>query len=327
VIENLYSVTKGEIKNLCFEREEYWIKYYKDNGYSLYNMTNGGDDVLEKKFPERAVIQYDLFCNEVARFNSISEAADITGINHSDISECCLKNGKIFCTNNCIWRYTEEPLSDTEIFELNNRYKGVCQYDFDGNLLNTFYRPRDAVIYVNLNGGKVIEGNIIYCMKGKVKSAGGYIWRYRSDPFDKYPLPKLIRKVEQHALNGDLIAIYNHCVDAEKKTGIDSSCINQCCLGNAQMAGNYIWCYEGDNYNTNIKFKEKPVDRYDLYGNYIDSFSSITDASEKLNINYSSISSVCRGFNKTGGGYIWRYRNDPINTYKYDIKRGGDNVA
>ena len=154
-IDTLYSDTKGEIKNLCMDREAYWIKYYKDNGYILYNMTNGGDDVLEKKFPERSVIQYDLFCNELSRYNSISEAEDATGINHSDISECCSKKGKIYSTGNYIWRYTEEPLSDDEILELNNRYKGVCQYDFDGNLLNTFYRIKDAANYLNSIGIKI----------------------------------------------------------------------------------------------------------------------------------------------------------------------------
>ena len=93
------------------------------------------------------------------------------------------------------------------------------------------------------------------------------------------------------------------------------------------MAGNYLWCYEGDNCNTEIKFKERPVDRYSLNGQYMDSYSSIKEASEKLNINYSSLSAACRNRNKTAGNYIWRYSHDSIDSYPFEIIKGGDSVA
>lgn len=318
VIENLYSKTKDEIKNKCFEREKYWIRYYKDTNCVLYNMTDGGDDVFEKKYPERAVIQYDLFCNELARYSSIAEAEDVTGINHSDISECCLKRGKIYCTDNYIWRYIEEPLSDAEVLELNNRYKGVCQYDFDGKLLNTFYRPRDAALYMKENGINVDPGNITSCCNGKAGSCGNYIWRYREDGFSKYKLPKRVERVKQYTLDGDYVCTYDSCAGAERVTGIDSCTISQCCLKNLQKAGGFLWCYEKDNVNINIKNKEHAVDRYTLDKEYIDSYDSIAEASLKLQINRSAISSVCNNINKTAGGFIWRFKGEDISTYIYD---------
>ena len=317
MIENLYSATKDDIKKLCIEREKYWIKYYKDIGCNLYNMTDGGDDVLEKKYPERAVIQYDLFCNELARYNSMAEASDITGINHSDISECCLKRGKIYSTDNYIWRYIDDPLSDAEILELNNRYKGVCQYDFDGNLLNTFYRPKDAEKYFKSLNINIDDANISACMYGKVKSAAGYIWRFRFDDFNKYPLPKVIKKVNQYTLNGEYIATYDNCVDAENHTNVDASCINLCCLKKHQYAGGFLWCYDGDNINTNIKIKKHAVKQYDLQKNYIATYQSIKEAAMAVHTSRSGIGAVCNNRNKTASGYIWRYENDDIDTYQY----------
>lgn len=317
VIENLYSKTKDDIKKLCIEREKYWIKYYKDIGYDLYNMTDGGDDVLEKKYPERAVIQYDLFCNELGRYDSITEAEDMTGINHSDISECCLKRGKIYSTDNYIWRYIEDPLSDAEILELNNRYKGVCQYDFDGNLLNTFYRPKDAEKYLKSLNINIDNGNISACMYGKARSAAGYVWRFRLDSFDKYPLPKVIKKVNQYTFNGEYIATYSSCADAEKNTSIDACGINQCCLKKQQHAGGFLWCYDGESVNTNIRIKEHAIKQYDLQKNYIATYPSIKDAASALHANRSSISAVCYNKNKTASGYIWRFENDDISTYQY----------
>lgn len=318
VIENLYSETLNGIKEMCFSRERYWIEQYKLSGIELYNMTNGGDDVLEKKFPERPVIQYDLFCNEINRFNSITEAGDKTGISHSDISTCCSKNGKIYCTNNYIWRYAEEPLTDKEILELNNRYKGVCQYDFNGNLLNTFYRPIDACRYLASHGINVDSGNITACSNGKVKSVAGFIWRYRMDSFDKYPLPKRIKKVNRYLIDGTYVDSFESCADAERKTGVDSSSINQCCLKHSTMAGGYIWAYDGDNINIDIKIKEKSVDRYSLDFEYIDTFNSIEEASIKLGINRNCISATCNNKNKSGGGYIWRFSEEDISTYQFE---------
>ena len=327
IIETKISKTRDESEKLCIDREQYWIKYYRDNGYIIYNMTDGGYDYNSLKYPEKQVIQYDLFCNEINRFKSIADASEHTGINHSDISTCCSKNGKIFRTDNYIWRYVDEPLTDEEISDLKNRYKGVCKYDFEGNLLDVFYRPIDAATSIDNKRAKTICSNITACMIGKVKSAYGYIWRYYSDSFDKYPLPKRIRKVKQFSFNGDLIGIYNDCRDASRKTGIDDSTINLCCLKKLQYSGGYIWCYEGDTPDFDIVFKEKSVDRYSLDGAYIDSYNSIKEASEILRINNTSIGYACADRNKTAGGYIWRFHNDPIETYKFDFIKGGDNVA
>lgn len=54
----------------------------------------------------------------------------------------------------------------------------------------------------------------------------------------------------------------------------------------------------------------KPVEQYSLNLNKIQEFSSINEASNKTGISKGNISSCCTGRNKTGSGYIWRFKGE-----------------
>lgn len=89
--------------------ERTYISHFKDNNYSLYNMTTGGsrdysllpERVVEMKKKCRVnsdsnkeVIQQDLKGNIIAEYRSTREAEEKTGINHVSISLACRgKNG------------------------------------------------------------------------------------------------------------------------------------------------------------------------------------------------------------------------------------------
>lgn len=64
--------------------------------------------------------------------------------------------------------------------------------------------------------------------------------------------------------------------------------------------------YASNEWLKNIK---KSVIQHDLEGNFIGEWSSIREASIKLNINESSISQQLSGKQKTAGGYIWKFKN------------------
>lgn len=55
-----------------------------------------------------------------------------------------------------------------------------------------------------------------------------------------------------------------------------------------------------------ISSKRKPVSKYDLNGNFIETYQSIAEAI-KENYKCSGICQVCRGISKTAGGFIWKY--------------------
>ena len=55
--------------------------------------------------------------------------------------------------------------------------------------------------------------------------------------------------------------------------------------------------------NTSIK----PVQQYSLDGMLINTYPSIAEAARTLNLDSSTISKVCRGINKTHGGFVFKY--------------------
>lgn len=83
---------------------------------------------------------------------------------------------------------------------------------------------------------------------------------------------------------------------------------------------NLEWCSYKDNsihaYKNNllnlepsIRATSKKVNMYDLNGNYIKTFNSISAAKRELNINPSqgNISEVCHGKRRSAHGYIWKF--------------------
>lgn len=54
----------------------------------------------------------------------------------------------------------------------------------------------------------------------------------------------------------------------------------------------------------------KVVFQYDLDGRFIAEFPSTKEAARQLNLDSSTISKVCRGQNKTHGGFIFKYKDN-----------------
>lgn len=59
-----------------------------------------------------------------------------------------------------------------------------------------------------------------------------------------------------------------------------------------------------------IKDKRKPILQYDLNGNFIREFISISEASRQLKTYHSYISQALMGKHKSAEGFIWKYKNE-----------------
>lgn len=65
----------------------------------------------------------------------------------------------------------------------------------------------------------------------------------------------------------------------------------------------------------------KPVICYDLRGNFVSRFDSLSEASRHYNIRHGGIQQVCAGIRETFKGYIWRYEENVNSvTLKKDSK-------
>ena len=89
---------------------------------------------------------------------------------------------------------------------------------------------------------------------------------------------------------------------------------------------NLEWCTNGENqkhaFNNGLKRrkfgKENPnatnVMQYDLQGNFIKEWGSISEADRELKISFKNISACCKGKRKTAGGFKWNYSYEYIET-------------
>lgn len=88
---------------------------------------------------------------------------------------------------------------------------------------------------------------------------------------------------------------YTHCIKCGKE------------IKNA--TGNWKYCEDCRNeiFKNNAKVTMKSVNQYDLDGNFIKTYSSLSEAHRQTGISISNISKNIRGQAKKAGGYIWKY--------------------
>ena len=66
-------------------------------------------ETKKRQYNKRAVHQYDLECNFIRRWDSITEAAEALGIRSSGITLCCQR--KYQTSGKFVWRYAK-PLEN-----------------------------------------------------------------------------------------------------------------------------------------------------------------------------------------------------------------------
>lgn len=104
--------------------------------------------------------------------------------------------------------------------------------------------------------------------------------------------------------------------------GFSQGAISMCCQGKSKHHKGYIWRYKKDVSLIDGEYKIDPVFikkenksqmkkvlQFDLNGNLIKEWSSVSECSQSLNIDLSSIAKCCRGEKKTYKAFIWKYKN------------------
>lgn len=276
-------------------------EYNADNKEFGYNEAMGGNYTMCKNH-FKAVCMYDLNGNLIKTFESIIDAEMET--DSVDIWGAVKGRKKI--VNGYVWRYENDPFDKYPITYKNNS-RVVCQYDVQGNLINTY----SSVVQATKETG---SQRISDCCNGKSKMSNGFVWRFEGDDFHKYDdiYNYEIETVVQYDRKGNYIAEYK-LRDAKKIFGDDIvSCLN----GRAKTARDYVWrykCDEFDKYPVYDNSKHKlPICQFDLNGNLLHIFKTPNDIKldNIVNFNWSSIRRCLNGERKTAYGYIWKRKED-----------------
>ena len=96
---------------------------------------------------KRAVIQYSLNGEQMATFESASEAARQTGGSQSKITMCCKRQRQT--ANDYQWRYCDDMQDIQKVEKKFITGKQVAQCDEEGNILNIYPSYKEAARAVN----------------------------------------------------------------------------------------------------------------------------------------------------------------------------------
>lgn len=254
------------------ELEDYYIEFYNTrDSKNGYNIRPGGytahafSEAGRKSFIEshsgknahhaRRTSVYDLNGNLVKTFDTGADAAKYLDV--SDVSEVCKSRRGTLAGH--IIRYESDfngiaRLPPQEIYtryDYRLLYKAVNQYSLDGKYLKTFSSTKEAAAEVTSN--KSGKSAICGCLKGRQRSAYGFMWRYADgnvprdiDSYKEYhpkhgqDLPQSIC-VRQLTVDGELVAVYSSIREAHLSTGVSASTIRRHLAGTVKNPVNYIW--------------------------------------------------------------------------------------
>ena len=122
---------------------------------------------------------------------------------------------------------------------------------------------------------------------------------------------KKTTSIFQYSKDGQFINKFNSVKDALSSIGRKGSFIASLTRKNLKTSFGYIWRYaKNDNRDLTISNHKHciPIFQYDLDMNFIQEWSSATEASNKLNLNLQGINNCCKNKTNTSGNYIWKYK-------------------
>jgi group I intron endonuclease len=117
----------------------------------------------------KKIYQYDHLMNLIRIYPSIRDVERKINLKRSNISKCC-KHIVTF-VGGYVWRFE----GDLTPPKYKNR-KEVIQYDMNLNIVSEFENIRKASLETKVN-----DARIRCCCKGKYKTAGGFIWKYKDN--------------------------------------------------------------------------------------------------------------------------------------------------
>ena len=217
-------------------KEQYYIKHY-NTIKADYNCRGGGRDNsnLSKK-----INQYSLDGKFIKTWDSIASVEERLKIACGSIVKCC-KN-QLKSAGNYVWRYYNGDNSNISPIHRSTNAKSVVQYSINGELVKEFSSIKEAQIFTG-----ILRSEICSCCKYRVKTAGGYVWRYAGEPFYYCRNRVCSKPVFQLDKNYTFIKEWNSAAEAGRTLHINKGNIGMCCRKERNYAGGYIWRYKYDN--------------------------------------------------------------------------------
>ena len=126
------------------------------------------------------------------------------------------------------------------------------------------------------------------------------------------------KPVCQYDFEGKLINEWKSAAEIERSLGYKAENISASCLNKSNSSNGYIWKFknylltQNDILNANNSLRLSKVRQYNLNGELLKEFKNTKETFEITGIKETIIRNACNGTTKTGGGYIWKFKNQPL---------------
>lgn len=295
------------------------------------DMHFGHNETNQAVFSERGrqvnikkIHQYDMQGNYVATYSSLTDASEQTGVGLSHISAAA--RAVALTAGGFIWRLGRKShkVAVKYIHARIRATKGVpvSRYDLDGKKIVSYYNINQAAIQMGVS-----RESLRNAVHGKTLVLADSVWRRgEADQIDttRERLSLGLRRgytLSQYSLDGERLATFHSSKQAAHYAGVQTKQINAMAIRDDLLLKGFIWRY-GDatslseeevkriEQNVNQE-KRRDITQYDLQGNSIGYFSTMTDASKEVGVPIGSVMGCVNGYKATGGGFIWRRGDGP----------------
>lgn len=121
----------------------------------------------------KPVLQYSKQGYFIREWDSIKEAGESLGSNGSSICLCC--KGTRISAHKFIWKYKTDSIQEVvQVSKRPGRQKHIIQYSRDYLPIREWTSPKEAGKSLSIQ-----PTNISACCNKKIKTSGGFIWKYK----------------------------------------------------------------------------------------------------------------------------------------------------
>jgi len=187
--QNIGACVNGKYKTAggykwVYKNEESKLQSHLSNMFKMPKHSEETKNKLKKKRSQetidklrrikaKSVLQYDIDGNFIKEWFSSTEIERELNIENSGISMCC--SGKINSFGGFIWRQKSGEIElKLSLSNIRLRKRPILQYSLDGIFIKEWAYIREAELSLELP-----KGYIQRCCNNKLKSCGGFIWKYK----------------------------------------------------------------------------------------------------------------------------------------------------
>jgi group I intron endonuclease len=109
-------------------------------------------------------------------------------------------------------------------------------------------------------------------------------------------------------IKGELVDKYTNLSIAGAVIGLNKQDLSMVCLSVNKVCKGFYWTYDFvENFIPLKDRRKKKVHQYNLQGEFVNEYNSVSEASKHTGCNKTGIGKVSRGERKSCGGFSWKY--------------------